>query len=240
MKVTKEAAKDLIERKGTLWYLNPLCRRKGRAVGAIVHSSGWRIGIDTFTMKKQFLTHLQCQADKYIELLESMLGPHDPRFALGTIGRSRDVPRTHYPNGYHMNGNCVVDIHIGEHPWDHHCYDQGTWQIAHECVHFLDPCQMNDANYLEEGLAMWFQDESQFHDDNVQMYIACNTFHPEPYATAKTLVHKCMPNIIPAIKKIRATGIRIHSIEADMLAARLPGMDPQTIEELCAKIWPDR
>ena len=77
-------------------------------------------------MKKQFLAHLKCQTDQYIEKLESMFGPHDPRFVLGTIGRARDViPGIHYPNGYHPNDNCVVDIHIGKDPWDHHRCDRG-------------------------------------------------------------------------------------------------------------------
>ena len=88
---------------------------------------------------------------------------------------------------------------------------------------------------------MWFQDDSQFHEDNVQKYIAhnlaCKTLRPksDAYATAKQLVSKCMPDLISAIKNIRANGIRIHEIDSDMLIARLPNIDRQTIEKLSSK-----
>ena len=48
-----------------------------------------------------------------------------------------DNPRTHFPH-YHTNV-FVVTIHVGKCPWEHGCFDQGTGQLAHECVHLLDP-----------------------------------------------------------------------------------------------------
>ena len=186
--------------------------------------------------QKKFVTNLENKVMKYLTILEEKFGPPDPRFVFGTILKSIDVfPRIHFPSDYNLNGGCDVNIHIGDYPWKNCCYDQGTWQVAHECVHLLDPVLKGSANTLEEGLATWFQDETRFHDDGVKRYIARNSPHPEPYAIAKRLVVECMPSLIPAVKTIRATGARIGNIEPDTLAAHLEHIDLQTIEALCAK-----
>ena len=184
--------------------------------------------------QKRFVTHLKNQVEKYLAILEEMFGPPDPRFVFGTILKSSRNPHTDFPFDYHLNGGCVVNIQVGEYPWEHCCYDQGTWQVAHECVHLLDPGIRGSATHLEEGLATWFQDETRFHDEIVKRYIARKSPHPEPYITAKRLVVECMPALILAVKAIRETGTRIWDIERDALAAHLPQADTKTIETLCA------
>ena len=186
-------------------------------------------------VQKRFVTHLKNRVEKYLAILEEMFGPPDPRFVFGTILGSSRNPHTHFPCGYHFNGGCVVNIQVGKYPWEHCCDDQGTWQVAHECVHLLDPGEKDSANYLEEGLATWFQDETRFHDEIVKRYIGRNSPHPQSYATAKRLVAECMPSLIPAVKTIRATGVRIEDIKPDALTAHLADIDHQTIEALCAR-----
>ena len=164
-----------------------------------------------------------------------MFGQCDPRFVFGAVRKSSDyTPCTYFPNGYYTHGGCVVDIHISDWPWEHRCYDQGTWQVAHECVHLLDPGYGGSSNFLEEGLATWFQDESRFHDNMVKRYIS-RTTHPLPYHTAKQLVLRCRPQLIAAVKGIRSSGIRLRDISADMLAAHLPNVDKETVERMCAR-----
>ena len=188
-----------------------------------------------------FVLHLEERVQYYIPILEGMFGPRDPTFVFGTVRQSEDrSPRTHFPGNYHTNGGCVVDIHVGKNPWEHCCYDQGTWQIAHECVHLLDPQVDGSVNNLEEGLATWFQDDMQYHDKRVKQYIARDRAAPktpvrEIYAMAKRLVDQCMPDLFPAIKVIRETGTKIEDIEVAALAAHLPQADTRTIETLCAR-----
>ena len=168
-----------------------------------------------------------------------MFGKRDERFVLGSIARAPDdhnVPNTYFPNEYHMNGNCTVDIRISQHPFDNHCYDQGGWQIAHECVHLLDPVFKGTANFLEEGLATWYQDEMCFHNEQVRKYIRRNKKLPPNYVEAKGLVRECIPHgLIAAVKEIRSHEVRIGEINADILGTFLPNVDRATVHRLCEK-----
>lgn len=184
----------------------------------------------------EFIGFLNQQAHRYRELLENMFGQCDQRFVFGSVKKSKDgTPRTHFPEEFHLNGDCVVDIHISEEPWQHCYYDQGTWQLAHESVHLLDPEVNGRATFLEEGLATWFQDEATYHHDVVQKYIGQGIEHPQDYAVAKDLVCRCMPRLTSVIKKIRSRGMRIQDITADKLAPYLPNVDRGTIAHLCRR-----
>ena len=119
-----------------------------------------------------YLRFLQGQANGYIKVLEEMFGPCDSKFVFGSIQKSTQqsgMPQTYFPIGFHLNGNCVVDIQISEYPWDNCSIAQGAWQVAHECVHLLDPVPKG-TNFLEEGLAVWFQQTPQFHTKIVKNY----------------------------------------------------------------------
>ena len=186
--------------------------------------------------RAEFIKFLEKQALRYREILESMFGPCDKRFVFGTIKKSidNDVPHTHFPNRLHTSGLRFVDIHISEWPWQHCCLDQGTWQVAHESVHLLDPGVFGSANFLEEGLATWFQDEIEYHIDEVKKYIQRGkNRHSENYCLAKELVSSCLPELISAVKDLRSSGMRIRGITADILADRLPNVDSRTIKQLC-------
>ena len=186
----------------------------------------------------EFMGFLDQQARRYRRLLEDMFGQCDQRFVFGSIKKAideDDVPRTHFPDGFHLNGGCVVDIHISEWPWQHCCYDQGTWQLAHESVHLLDPGVDGTATFLEEGLATWFQDEPTFHIDVVQRYIERGITHSQDYTVAKEFVCRCMPQLTSVVKKIRSLNVKIRDITGDELAPCLPNVDRETIELLCRR-----
>ena len=114
--------------------------------------------------------------------------------------------------------------------------DQSVWQVAHECVHLLDPAILGNTNFLEEGLASWFQDEPKFHNEKVRAYIARNNKPIPSYVEAKKLVLACMPetHLCSAVKKIRASGVRIRDIEEDRLKSHLPRVNDSILERLCA------
>ena len=187
----------------------------------------------------QYVEFLEGQANKYRTIVEEILGPFDCRFVFGTIKKSiheDDVPHTNFPGGFHLNGSCVVDIHISSWPWEHCSPDQGPWQVAHESVHLLDPGVGGSATFLEEGLGTWFQDEPQFHTDAVRAYIERGVSHPQNYEVAKELVGRCMPKLVPVVKDIRSQGVRIREITADTLSHRLPTVDREAIEHLCTRM----
>ena len=174
----------------------------------------------------------------HIATLESMFGERDKRFVFGHFVKApadHDTPHTHFPNGFHLNGGCVVDIRISRWPYERSSPDQGAWQVAHECVHLLDPTPKGESNFLEEGLATWYQNEALFHDELVQRYIEINTQRRPAYVEAERLVRECMPRLTSMVKKIRSSGVRIKDITADVLAPCLPNVDRKTIEHLCTR-----
>ena len=187
--------------------------------------------------RERFVHQLENQTRAYLATLEDMLGPRDKRFVFRTVGvttNKDDVPQTYFPDGFHYGGNCAVDVHISSWPWKHLSPDQGVWQVAHESVHLLDPGKHGSANVLEEGLATWFQDESEFHCREVRQYIGDNMDHSESYKEAKRLVQKCDPLLLcSAVKAIRAPGVRIRDINEMMLESRLPGVSVSVIGALC-------
>ena len=182
---------------------------------------------------------LKRQAYRYKTILQDMLGLFDRRFVFGSIKRSShkdDVPHTHFPGGFHLNGGCVVDIHISSWPWKHCSPDQGAWQVAHESVHLLDPAVGGTSTFLEEGLATWFQSEPTFHIEIVRTYIdQGKETLTQHYKVAKELVGCCIPELVPVVRDIRSGGVRIQDITADMLSPRLPTVSRETIEHLCTR-----
>lgn len=186
-------------------------------------------------IRKRYIETLRTAVERYLGKLEFLLGPRDERFIFGTIKKSHDDrPRTHFPNNYYTTGGCVVDIHITEFPWEHCSPDQGRWQVAHECLHLIDPGEKGTI-VLEEGLASWFQNEPRFHSSKVRNYIEGNPKdgHYEP---ARQLVIECKPDrLVKVVKEIRKSDIRIRCIKPEMLEAHLHGVNSSTIEELCQK-----
>lgn len=186
--------------------------------------------------RSHYIIYLKEQFCQYMAILEQMFGLCDPRFVFGSFKQAvGSVPRTHFPNGFHFKGNCVVDIHISKYPWQHCCYDQSAWQVAHECVHLLDPGLQTNTNVLEEGLATWFQNEPRFHNDLVKTYIRKSPTGSQNYIQAGRLVQHCMPNLIKAIKDIRGSGLSIRDITPDTLNSHLSEIDGQVINDLCSE-----
>ena len=83
-------------------------------------------------------------------LAEEKFGPRDTSYTLLGIDFSPDGGRTWNPGDckhiiIHLDMNCLTDRH-------------GAYrQLAHECIHLLSPTGKADANVLEEGLAVFFE-----------------------------------------------------------------------------------
>lgn len=187
--------------------------------------------------RAKFEGFLHHQYEHYRELLEGMFGRFDTRFVFGSFKRSSstaDTPQLAFRCPYHRNGGCVVDIHTSSEPWDHCWWNQAAWQVAHETVHLIDPVEYGKANVLEEGLATWFQLERSFHCQLVQDYIDRGFAPNAKYAEAKALVRACMPDLVPAVKQLRDSGVRISDITADLLRRQLD-VEGTTLEQLCRK-----
>ncbi len=188
--------------------------------------------------RSEFEYFLARRYGHYRATLTNILGPFDRNFVFGSIKGpidDRDAPQVHFPDGYHRAGGCVADIRLSAFPWEKcHC-GQGGWQVAHEAVHLLDPVPYGKANVLEEGLATWFQDELEFHDNEVERYLNQGIEYPAPYSEARDLVRCCMPGLQRAVKEIRSLHVAISEITSDLLGRNLQRVDAKTIERLCSK-----
>ncbi|MCY4095725.1 MAG: hypothetical protein OXG05_11455 [Gammaproteobacteria bacterium] len=181
---------------------------------------------------------LRQQAEKYLKDLEELFGPRDPRFVFSSIERSSNrYPHTDYPNEFSLDGDCAVSIHVTSDAYDGRQISQCLWQIAHECVHLLDPCRKGEANFLEEGLATWFQDEKRYHSADVQSYIDSVKFHSPTYTEAKALVELCMPELSYSVRRIRSNGVRLKDFTPELLHDLVcPGkIDQAVLDRLCTK-----
>ncbi|MYD97908.1 MAG: hypothetical protein F4X98_11060 [Gammaproteobacteria bacterium] len=96
---------------------------------------------------------LMTQCEDLILKAERLLGRRDPNWSLGSVRRNPDgdYPRLHvYPErGY-------ADILLSSQ------LDEGNrtavrYELAHECLHMLDPCTAKESTNLCEGLAAYFQ-----------------------------------------------------------------------------------
>ena len=107
------------------------------------------------------------------------------------------------------------------------------WQLAHECVHLIDPwntqLEGRPTNYLEEGLAAWYQST-----------IIQNIPLDPPYDQAKSLVQPHMPQLAQTIKHLRTNqNLRISAINnPELILKHSPELGVEVAEKLCRRFQP--
>ena len=149
---------------------------------------------------------------KFLEELENLFGPRDKNFDLGEIIFKEKPP----PCTFLRSNTNIVDIHLTN-------KDLLEWQLAHECVHLLDPYFPPPTNFLEEGIATWFQTEKREDHSSDRLYIQ-----------AEKLVSPLMENgYLPnRLKSIRKNNCRIGEITKKILRQEAPEIDGETAEKL--------
>ena len=171
-----------------------------------------------------------------INEVETLLGPRDSKFTyVGLeIDETRNAtpkiwfPHTGHPERERGKRSKHIIIRLTESA--HSNANVAIWQLAHQCVHLIDPWQVEveeqPTNYLEEGLAAWYQDT-----------IVQGVPQDPPHAQAKSLVAPYMPDLATTIKHIRTQHkFRISTIhDPDLLLRHCPEMDQQDAVELCRR-----
>ena len=173
-------------------------------------------------------------AGLYLRKLEGLFGPRDPAFTLLGIDISRTTkigPYVRFPD----SGKTLVDgtekhkyVIILLSPQALLSEAAAMWQLAHECVHLLDPWNQQvegrRTNYLEEGLAHWFQNLC------VPGLMSQNPKH----ALAESLVLPLMDKLPSVISQVRQDlGVRIGEITFEMLQLHFPDVKEETLRQLC-------
>lgn len=169
---------------------------------------------------KRLIEKLEKQIPEFIRDLEKRFGPRDAKFELGRINPPSNGPYISDPST-----SRIIDIYLTEDAL--RCPDEkrARWQLAHECVHLIDP-HKNPTNFLEEGLATWYQNYKFGRE-----FAEC-TGH---YADAEKLVCRFMDILPAAIRKIRKDRrLAIGDIPRDVLVQYCPQIEEEVAQKLVA------
>ena len=146
----------------------------------------------------------RCESD-LIPKAERLFGPRSPDWTLGAIRRK---PSGDYPQIHLDPESRYVDILLSSR-FEEGNFPAVLYELAHECVHVLDPNPIKDNTYLCEGLASWFQ-----------VQVSDNMRPTDPsYVAALEAVERLMPRLRDAIRHRRVRRstpmhrIRIHHLE---------------------------
>ena len=190
-----------------------------------------RISDDTYSLTLAQLTSV------FIAELERLLGSRDPKFTY--TGLEFDTTPNASPHiwflktGYPGHETDLDPTHITIRLTEAAQNDANLaiWQLAHECVHLIDPWNTKregrPSNYLEEGLATWYQ--------NTIIQDIPNTL-PQ-YVEAKSLIEPYMSELAGTVKHLRTEhNLRISAIDdPELLLRHCPEMDAQVAEALCQR-----
>ena len=115
--------------------------------------------------------------------------------------------------------------------------ERAEWQLSHECLHLFDPSGKPAANFLEEGIATWFQMTIRGHD--------MRSTKPE-YISAHNTVQKYIRNrnllkhggLLAAVKMLRNNGHgkKISQITSYDLSSHVAGMTDPDARLLAEKV----
>jgi len=155
---------------------------------------------------------------EYMRELEERFGPRDQSYEFVGIQAVGKVPHIYFPKGRKIK---KVEIRLADAA--RRSFELAKWQLAHECVHLLDP-GARPTVVLEEGLAVWFQ-ECKVHGQGLGL-------HDTMYACAKALVMEHLEELLDGVKSIRRHGHRLSDVSYEILEQHVPGLSPHMIEAL--------
>ena len=177
---------------------------------------------------------LPLYASTFLADIEPLFGPRDPSFTIVGIeidATSGACPHLWYPDsGIPPDDPDRRSRHVVIRLASNVLTDptRARWQLAHECLHLLDPWNERvdgrPANWLEEGLAAWFQNR----------HVPEAEYHEGQYALAENLVLPLMDELPNAVKLIRGERrLRISAITPDVLREYCPRFNDETLLKLC-------
>ncbi len=231
-----------VNRRGTGGILN-IAWREGRmseangSVGMKTHFVTC-VGTDNTYLSRT----LPMWAGEYLRELEGLFGPRDSSYCFLGVDfhePSNQMPMNWYPDSGISNENPDqpskhIVIHLALNAINNP--NIARWQLAHECVHLLDPwnhgVEGRRTNILEEGLATWYQCRT-----------ISSVYLPDPnYIEANNLVTKYESSLPDAVKRIRANEhsesgkpIRIGDISPEILMLYCNQMGEVDAVRLCER-----
>jgi hypothetical protein len=163
---------------------------------------------------------LASKLGQMLDQAQQFFGPRDPHYTpVGVEFNDIAYPQTWYPGGR----NIAVQLTLSAMKSPNQAY----FQLAHECVHMLDP-RPGGTNVLEEGIASWFAMK-------VSGRVTCDN---PLYDAAARLASDLMHMEPAAVKNLRAQGFRVGAITAEMLRRECPALPQIYLDNLPSTFAP--
>ena len=150
------------------------------------------------------------------------LGQRHTEWILGVIRMDADTPST-----YLWSVERVVDIRLSRNLVDKDGAFQlprPLWQLAHECIHLLEPTLGGTAHVFEEGIAAAFQES---------MIPLVRNDPDSKYEAARQLVEQYWNPFIGTVRSLRERGVLLSAMGYDVLRPLLP---PEIPDENLAEL----
>lgn len=168
-----------------------------------------------------FTWTLASRLGQMLRKAENQFGPRDKSFTIVGIEFRDGVPRVWFP------GNCGhVVVQLGltamQDP------NRAIFQLAHECVHLLDPAS-GTTNNLEEGVATHFSLEFM----QSQLGVSYQTGDPK-YDNACSLVRSLLAVRNDVVKELRRLHGPLRGITAQQISAVCSGLNSSIAQHLAS------
>lgn len=155
--------------------------------------------------------------------IEELFGERDKSWTILGVEFEEEGPLNWYPAD---SKNIIIRLSNDV----ENILDEACWELSHEAVHTLSPTGGDDANVLEEGMAVWYskkyiQDTFNFKHENTVA----------SYDDAYNRVKKILDNDSTIIKKIRAEEPSLYKIKNEHLLKYVKGLTSEEAEILTSK-----
>jgi hypothetical protein len=167
-----------------------------------------------------FTYSLASRLGHMIAVAEQQFGPRDKSFTVLGVEFREGVPQSWFP------GNCGhVVIQLGREAMQD--TNRALFQLAHECVHLLDP-HAGGTNKLEEGVAARFA--LNYMKSIGVVYRNGDQRYDDPCA----LVDTVLGISADAIKSLRQSDGPLRNIRVEQIRQAFPNLNQQVATELAA------
>jgi hypothetical protein len=164
---------------------------------------------------------LATRVGEILRLAEDRYGPRDCSFTMLGVEFTETGPRTWFP------GDCrQVVIQLSTSAMNDEI--RALYQLAHECVHLLDPVVFGLASVFEEGVATLFSAE---YARRLQP-----SYSPSEakYGAAARLAQAALTASPDLIRRLRGEGTRFSAFIPQQLRSACPLLPERDCELLCA------
>lgn len=179
------------------------------------------IGKYTFT--------LATRTGQILCFVEARYGPRDRSFTLLGLEFCDTGPRCWFPGN---SGHIIIQLTTSA----MNDAVQACYQLAHECVHLLNPVKFGTASVFEEGVAALFALECARH------FQPSYTPAADKYAAAADLAGLALAINPDVVRQLRSEGTPFSAFTPAQLAAACPGLPTEVASVLCSGFqawgWP--